>query len=210
MADENEVVLRPGAGRVPWWTKAFVLVHVVCITVWALPSQPEAAINGNAPARGSDRFLVWNVKTLKANPLVQDYLFSTGSWQYWDMFSPNPSNQDLYGDAMVTFKDGTTKRYQYPRMYTTPIGPRYLKERYRKFYERAHLEKYAYFWRVFARRIALENFTDPNNPPVKVVLWRHWMPIAGPGEVQQKEYASFPYWTYAVQVDAIRKEAGYK
>lgn len=210
MAHETEPELRPGADKVPWWLKVFVLFHVVSITIWALPSQPEAAINGRAEARGTDKLLVWNVKNLKSNDKVQAYLFSTGFWQYWDMFSPNPSSQDMYGDAMVTFKDGTTKRYQYPRMYTTPIGTRYLRERYRKFFERAHMEKYAYFWRVFARRIALENFTDRDNPPVKIVLWRHWLLIAPPGKPQEKEYSSFPYYTYAVDTDMIRKEAGYK
>ncbi|RYG37648.1 hypothetical protein EON81_06045 [bacterium] len=210
MADQNGSEIRPGADRVPWWTKVFVLFHIVAITVWALPNQPEAAIQGKAPAYGTDKFLVWNAHTLKRNIPIQQYLFSSGFWQYWDMFSPNPASQDMYGSAMVTFKNGETRPYQYPRMYTLPIGERYLKERYRKFFERAHMEKYAYVWRVFARRIALENFKDPNNPPVTVVLSRNWLQVAGPGQPQAKEYSHYAYYTYAVEVETLRKELGYR
>ena len=153
----------------------------------------------------SDGTLLVNERYVKTSPLKY-YTLSTGFWQYWDMFSPNPASIDFYGTATITYQNGSTILYHYPRMYELSIPAKYVNERYRKFYERAHTEDDRYMWPVFAQRIALKNFTDPNNPPVRVVLTRHWLPIAAPGKPQQEDYNSYNYYTYTVDQKQMRKD----
>ncbi|MGV3615984.1 MAG: hypothetical protein ACO1SV_11675 [Fimbriimonas sp.] len=181
----------------PWYVKAFVVVHLVCITAWSLPHPPEGIAKGTSTPVGSDWLLVWNEKYLKSFQPLFAYLFVTGTWQYWDMFSPNPSRTDIWVDAEVIYRDGTRKPYQYPRIYLLPIPSKYANERFRKFYERVNEDKYSYLWPQFAQRIAYLN-DDPKNPPVTIRLTRHWLDISPPGKPQPTEYNSKMYFEYAV------------
>jgi hypothetical protein len=169
----------------PWALKVFILLHVIAITSWAMPKAAPAVLDGKAQPRGSEWLLFFNDKYLKPSP-VQLYVLSTGLWQSWDMFSPNPASEDIWADADVYFKNGQVKRYQYPRMYALPIVEKYEKERYRKFFEHANTDEN--LWPLFAKRIAYMHATDPANPPVKVELHRHWYDVPRP--VTFSEYAS--------------------
>ncbi|HWD37834.1 MAG TPA: hypothetical protein VG944_03240 [Fimbriimonas sp.] len=195
-----------------WWVKVLVLWHVFCITVWSCPKPNDALVSGKVtppPFAIGDWLRLFDEKDLRTLQPVTFYLFTTGTWQYWDMFAPNPANIDWWGDAVVTFKDGTSKTYQYPRMFLLPIPEKYLRERFRKFYERAHDDTYSYLFPVFAMRVALLNDTDPNNPPVKVGLRRHWKQVADPGEKEFDRYDSYQYFTYEVDpklLDRLKKE----
>jgi hypothetical protein len=141
-------------------------------------------LNDSAPA--------WDQEYIESP--IQCYLFTTGFWQYWDMFAPNPSNIDFWGDAIVHYKDGSQKVYQYPRIYLMPIYEKFFKERYRKFYERANDSIYPYLFKPFAMRVALLNYTNHSNPPVRVDLRRHWLKVADPGEPQEKAYSAYIYY----------------
>jgi len=151
--------------------KLLVLLHVIAITSWALPNAGPAVMNHKAAPRGSEWLLYLNDAYVKKSP-VQLYVLSTGVWQSWDMFSPNPADTDIYADAEVTYKDGSTALYPYPRMYVLPVVTKYIKERYRKFFEHANTDEY--LWPFFAKRVAYLRTQDPNNPPVTVKLHRHW------------------------------------
>ncbi|MBC8063326.1 MAG: hypothetical protein H7Y17_00725, partial [Chlorobia bacterium] len=120
----------------PIWIKAFVIFHILCITMWALPppkkpymlGTAKLGVNTSSPAAFARSFsdtvtegaLYFNWKYLKSSPLIF-YPGVTGFWQYWDMFSPNPAQVDLYLEADVVFQDGTKKRFKFPRIYTMPI-----------------------------------------------------------------------------------------
>src|ERR1041385_7538633 len=143
--------LTPPGKRVSVFVKLFIAFHVMAIVSWALPPPPQnedLAINRQSPklfAQSLGRFvsdgtLHFNQHFIKTSP-VRIYLMYTGFWQYWDMFSPNPASIDFYGTATITYKDGSTKPYTFPRMYEMCIPKKYVSERYRKFYERAHVEK---------------------------------------------------------------------
>ena len=195
--------------KVSPWIKALVVFHVFAITVWALPKPSDAILKGKQPPVGTDWLLYWNARYLKESMPERLYCATTGLWQYWDMFSPNPAQIDFWGDADVYYQDGKKLRYQYPRMYLLPLPQKYPYERYRKFFERAHAEDYRFLWPLFAQRVALLCDTNPKNPPVKVVLRRHWRPVAPPGKIQQQNYNEYEYFTYAVDLDLLRKsEAG--
>ena len=188
----------------PWYIKFFVLLHLFCITVWAIPNPPDDMAQGKVKPWGTDYLLVWNSEYLKSMQPLAAYLFVTGTWQYWDMFAPNPSQIDIWCDAEVVYRDGTTKYYQYPRMYNLPIIHKYPQERYRKFYERVNDEKYSYLWPLFALRIAYLN-DNPGNPPVTVRLTRHWLQIMPPGKPQAKEYNHYTYFEYVVDQKQLQK-----
>jgi hypothetical protein len=214
-----------GTPNAPLWVKIFVPLHIVAITSWSLPNAPEQftgdkpraklGIKTNSPVALvsstaeyiRNEFLLGNQLYVKQSPF-KFYLLTTGYWQYWDMFSPNPASIDQYSDAMVYYSDGTKKKYQYPRIFSMSLGQKFMMERWRKFFERAGSSQYRYLWPIFGQRVALMNFTDPNNPPVKIELHRHEMVIKPPGEPQNHDYTDELYWTYMVDVAALGKERG--
>lgn len=154
------------------FVKIWVWTHIVIISIKCLPSAPSD-IKGAIPKRRpfGTEYALLAADAIK--PTLDLYLWPTGFWQGWEMFAPNPSDWEGYATAVIYFKDGTRKEYSYPRMYALGIGIKYLKERYRKFLERAGNDQFRWLWPRFAMRVALENYTDRNNPPVGVQLWRH-------------------------------------
>ena len=177
--------------------KLFVIFHVVAITVWALPNPSKLISDGTVKPYGTQWLPYLNDKHLKALPPISVYLNVTGFWQYWDMFSPDPAQIDNWGDAFITYKNGTVKRYQYPRMFLLPIPDKYLTERYRKFFEHAGAKDYSFLWPTFALRIAQLN-DNPKNPPVEVKLHLHALRILAPGIKQPTEYSDVTYFDYVV------------
>lgn len=188
------------------WVKALVAFHIVGITAWALPRPRAALLNGISKPIGSDWVLYYGDKVRQLEP-VAAYDQVSGSWQYWDMFSPDPAQTDTWADGRVEFRDGTSTIVGYPRMYALSIPDKYLKERYRKFYERAGSKDYAFLWPIFAIQLAREVPYDPKNPPVAVTLRRHQLTIVLPPELQealkrtpivpqQTEYTNEAYFRY--------------
>lgn len=207
----------PAKRGVKWWIKALVLFHLFAITFWSLPDpparlriwadQPDSELLKTArPPQGSDWILVKNRQFLKKSNLHY-YLTSTGFWQYWDMFAPNPSNLDVWVDAEVEYEDGTQDIQPYPRMYELPIPVKYVKERYRKFLERAHLEENQWMWPTFAQRLALEAYERTGKMPERVRLRRHWRKILPPDQKTPSDYVVVRYYTHVVDQDKIRRMA---
>ena len=154
----------PPARTVSPWLKAFVAFHVVAITVWSLPRPKADLMLGKVAPYGSDHLLLFNAKTMTSFAPISAYLQTTGTWQYWDMFAPDPSRADVYGDAEIEMLDGTKRAVGYPRMYRLSLFDRYLKERYRKFYERAGDGQNAYLWPMFAATLARGDGDRPEEP----------------------------------------------
>lgn len=154
--------------------KLFVVFNVIAIVSWVMPSPAPAVASGLLPGTFSEKLMNFNQNYLKNSP-IQLYILSTGLWQSWDMFAPNPANVDIYPTAEITLRDGQVLQYEYPRMYALSRTQKYQKERYRKFFEHANND--AYLYPVFARRVLYLMNIDPSNPAVKVVLKRHWYEI---------------------------------
>jgi hypothetical protein len=191
--DQSTFQTVPPRKRVSVFIKIFVVMHLIAIISWCLPPPPKGKpgpIDTSTPLKAvqgagrviSDGTLYVNNAYVKQSP-AKFYLLFTGFWQYWDMFSPNPSNIDFYGTAMITYRDGATKPYNFPRIYTMGVPEKYVSERYRKYYERAHTEDDKWIWPTFAQRVALLNYNNPMNPPVKVVLTRNFYRIPQPPEM---------------------------
>lgn len=195
-----------GAPRTaPVWVKVLVALHVIAVTIWALPRPADSIMDGKVPPAGTGWLLYWNAKYLKELNPIKAYLLCTGNWQYWDMFAPDPAGIDWYCTATVTYRDGSVREILYPRMYSLSLPMKYVKERFRKFYERAHDEKNPRLFPVFAQAMALRAYDDRANPPMKVALFRHWLTVADPGQPQETAYHAYNYYTYAVDSEWLKR-----
>ena len=195
---------QPAAKTVSVWVKLFVLFHVFAITVYALPNPPTAIREHRIEPGGSEWLLYWNDVYLKNSPPVALYTKTTGLWQYWDMFAPNPTHTDTWGDAEVIYRNGSVKRYAYPRIFELPLWKKFVSERYRKFFERVGNDDNPFLWPSFSLRIALIN-DDPKNPPVQVKLYRHVRQVAPPGQWQDPHYKSYMFYSYSVDEKELQR-----
>lgn len=170
----------------PGWAKALILFHLAAIITKSLPPPVDPVRNKERPpANAEEAFLDFNMRYLAESPM-KTYIQSLGLWQSWDMFSPNPSARDLWGDAIVQYKDGTERVLEFPRVYSAPIWAKTLVERFRKYYERAGHPDNAYLWPSLAQWTAMKAATDPANPPLVVVLRRHMFIV--PDMMTAQEY----------------------
>lgn len=65
----------------------------------------------------------------------KNYFFFLGIAQNYGVFAPSPRQANLHLLALITYEDGTTKLYTFPRMDRMSLVDKLLKERYRKFLE---------------------------------------------------------------------------
>ena len=107
-------------------------------------------------------------------------------------------------DAVVVFKDGSTKVWAFPRMEQLSLTDRYLKERYRKFVEVLKEDAMAPLWPDAARFVARLN-NDPRDPVKTVQLVRHWsenMPRID-GEYVAAPWRAYPFSLYTVKPEDL-------
>lgn len=65
---------------------------------------------------------------------LEPYQILFGLDQTWSMFAPNPSNLNSYLTATITFKDGSTEKWTFPRASQMDPGERFTAgEKYRKY-----------------------------------------------------------------------------
>lgn len=65
---------------------------------------------------------------------LRDYQVFFGLDQTWSMFAPNPSSVNSYLDATITFKDGSTEKWTFPRSSQLSDWDRFTGgERFRKY-----------------------------------------------------------------------------
>jgi hypothetical protein len=201
-----------GPRKVSIWVKVFALIHLFCFVEWSLPDPPKAVKDGvydcNDPIKAVRELgclYLANNKLEEKNPL-RFYVMSTGVWQSWDMFAPDPSSLDIYLDAEVTYTDGAKRIVPYPRMYDLSIGEKYIKERFRKYVERVNDDVNDWKWPQLGRYMAQVAYTDKNNPPVVVVMRRHFRYVAPQGDPQPQTYTDVAFSTYVVDFAQLRKD----
>lgn len=197
----------PEKRTVHWGVQAFVLFHIFAITSWSLPKPPDRELVGLRDA--PNKILLYNQQHVITSPMKY-YLESTGLWQYWNMFSPNPANTDVWMDAVVTYEDGVQLQYRYPRMKDLQVRKKYFemytKERYRKFVESAHMDKNSYKWPAIAQRVAYLSYQDADNLPVMVELRRHFKIVQAPGEEQPEGHTTYSFYFYMVDQARLAKD----
>lgn len=170
----------------PRWLKLLVGFHVVAITSWSLPKSSQGVLHAMVEPTRAEWILYYNDGYLRYSP-IQQYILTFGLFQSWDMFAPNPTNRDIWCDAIVRYQDGSERTYQFPRVYEANYFEKYIIERYRKYYERVNLDEFSFLWPDFAQRVATI-MDDPANPPVLVSLRRHY--IVTPRTITFGDYTS--------------------
>jgi hypothetical protein len=134
----------------------FLIVHLLGIIVWSLP--------------------LANPLSMAARNFIRPYFLWAGLFQSWDTFAPSPKTVNGYVAAIVLYRDGTTRNWQFPRMEQLSLTQRYYKERYRKYAENLEDDRYAAFWPDAGRFIARLN-NDRPSPVSQVFLIRYWSNI---------------------------------
>lgn len=139
----------------------FVLLHLVLITIWLFPLH-GALVSLIEPFRG--------------------YILFIGIDQDFSVFAPKPRSTNLHMCAVVRYRDGTERLWQYPRMERLDLLERIKKERYRKFFnDSLAWRRFKSFLPDVARYIARES-NDKNNPVTTVTLLRYAAEIPKPEE----------------------------
>ncbi len=195
--------------------KALVVLHALLILSWTLPRAAPAVANGTIPPTPENvlqapvDFALAANDRFKADSPTRHYLMSTGLWQYWDMFAPNPADTDIWFDAIVTHRSGKTAVQPYPRMKSLSIPEKYVRERYRKFMERINRDGVDDWKRPqFAQRMALLATRDPADPVVRVVLRRHFRTVKGPAKPVPRDYTTVEFFTWVVDQSQLRRDLG--
>ncbi len=149
-----------------WWKRRavnlFIIWQAFALFVWLMPGD-SAVVQG----------LVG---------VVRPYLVVTAFAQSWSMFSPSPDHLDVYLEAKITYANGQTKSWEFPRMTHLGYVKRYEEERWRKMTENVTHGSNQNLWPMMARYAARVNNPDPNNPPVRVELIQHSRLIPPPGQ----------------------------
>jgi hypothetical protein len=208
---KNKPVVLPKVNRL---VVAFVIYHIIAITIYSLPKPSDAVLEGKVEPKGTDHVLLYNHVVLKESAPFYAYLYTTGFWQYWDMFAPDPSQSDLWLDAEVEYLDGTKKIYEYPHMKKMSLAEKFIYERHRKFTERVNMETVqAQFLRApFGQAIATKTATNPDNPPVIVRINRHFLDVprhdkpVGP----EPPYGKYTFFIYVVDQHKLFADKGWK
>jgi hypothetical protein len=211
---------KPKKRGVHWLVQVWVFFHLFMIFSWSLPEAPERLRADREPKVGGDPptpkpriaardipnyILLYNRDYIKNSP-ANYYLYSTGFWQYWNMFSPNPANVDVYLDALVTYQDGTQVVFEYPVMQKLSVFERYFKERYRKFVENAHPDRYSYKWPAVAQAIAYQSYQGEGNYPMIVTLRRHFKTVMPPGQFTDPKYEEYAFFSYMVDIEKLKRQ----
>ncbi len=166
---------------------AIILFHLIVITVWAFPVDTPLIVN--------------------LRRAVSPYMLWSGLFQRWNLFAPEPVKIDVYVDALVTLHNGEQRAWTFPRMEELSYAQRYAKERYRKFVgEYLRVDSYAALWPDAARHIA-RKYANPANPPVLVVMARHFSEVEPPqsgGQVHHTPWVRVPFYVYVVKPEDLR------
>lgn len=108
------------------------------------------------------------------------YLNFFGLWQGWSVFE-SPRKYNEYLTALITFKDGSTKAWEFPRMEKMGIVEKMFKEKYRRWTnDCVSDESKPFLWPDAARYVARLNNDRLENPPNTVSIVRHWTWIPAP------------------------------
>lgn len=131
------------------------------------------------------------------------YASAAGLQVGWNMFAPNPSRDNSYIDAEISYRDGRKQIWSFPQMQELGYAERYVKERYRRFAtESLCAKENAVLWPDAARYIARLN-ADASNPPqtVKLVHYRSVIsPLPQPDETPPPErWGRNVFFTYTVK-----------
>jgi len=164
--------LKPESEQQPEWLKPALWFRVlvsVCATMYFL-----AVIIWLLP---SSRF-----RDLLATNLIRPVFNQTGLWQGFAVYCPNPRQKNVHVSALVTFADGSTALWDFPRLERMPVLERAQKERIRKVStDYVFWSDYKWLCPDTCKYIARQ-YAHDGKIPVTVTLLGHWSLIPPPEE----------------------------
>jgi hypothetical protein len=163
----------------------FLIFHILAITCWCMPlSSPFIGVCRDA---------------------LRPYFVWSGLFQSWDMFSPQPKATNSYMEALVLYKNGSTKIWSFPRMEQLTLTGKYSKERYRKFVETILDNKNAALWPDVARYVARLPEIRADQPQ-KVMLVAKWSDIVrqDDGTFTRAPWDEHVFYSYDVKPEDLQ------
>lgn len=137
----------------------FILIYLIAVGLWLCPP------------------VLWRDKLVS---LYEPAMLWLGLWQNFGMFAPDPRKINLHIEGKITYADGSSINYAFPRMDKLDLGTRIIKERYRKYTnDFLNWDKDKVLWPDAARFIAKQHF-DERKCPMTVELVRYWAEIPPP------------------------------
>jgi len=156
----------------------FLLLHFFLMLIWSSPIYPRPILK------------IWR--------FTRPYMEWSGLDQKWNLFAPEPLTTNGYLVAQITYRDGQKKDWKFPAPEDYGYYRRYFMDRQAGWnYETLGKNSNAALWPDAARYVARLN-NQPNNPPVTVVLVRHWAYIAKPMSGQPEPWHENTLFTYSM------------
>ncbi len=163
----------------------FIVFHLSLIVCWAVPVNTRL-------------FLV-------ARPVIAPYMQWSGLAQGWNLFAPNPLSLNSRAEAEITYRDGQTELWKFPRPQDFGYIKRYTMEREHKFsFDSLQNDRFVILRPDAARYIARLNNTKTDNPPVTVTLVGYRSQIAPPGSGLPEPWKRRVLFTYSVQAGDLQ------
>jgi hypothetical protein len=103
--------------------------------------------------------------------------------QQWNMFAPNPMQDDVLVALIAHYQDGSTKRIEFDELAKTPERGRYFQERWRKFLtDVLRLDASEYLWPQATDYLETLVPQTVHNPMIRLELERRWRTARRPPE----------------------------
>lgn len=141
---------------------------------------------------------------------VYPFLSALGFWQSWNVFAPTIRMENFHLLALVTFKDGTTTLWEFPRQDLLTGVAQMRAERFRKWAnDRIRYHEYSFLQPDAARYIARLHRTGVDaTEPKTVELTIFSIPIPAPTAVISKDAPAHTrhktFFVYDVQPEDLK------
>ena len=117
------------------WRKVLTLGYPLAVLCWTLPA-------GYFPFKAT------------LDPLIAKPFFFLNIWQAWDMFGPQPLQDDLWVQVTIADRAGQKREVAVSNMLAMSYFERYRRERWRKFFnEHLRLDARSFLWAPYAEYV---------------------------------------------------------
>jgi hypothetical protein len=153
---------------------AILSTYFFCVFVWDSPPGP--------------------LKTALV-PIIAPLIEATSIGQGWSVFSPDVREANYHETALIKFKDGLLKLYEFPRMQKLDLLTKFRCEKYRKmFFDCMPWPDHLQFLPDFSKFVADLN-SWPDNPPKSVSFLHHSCRMPQPDPSHWVNRSDFPEHT---------------
>lgn len=175
--------------RSDFWISMFVVAYCFLAMIWLLRDS--------------------NTGLGRLNQILSPITLTIGIDQNWSLFSPQIRNFNFHNIALITFRNGAIKLYEWPRMDRPDFYSQRRDEKYRKFFiDCLPWPECKDVLPSTARFVARAN-ANPANPPIKVSLGYFWSFIPPPKRWTSQSELPYKtrytcYFTYRVHPEDLK------